>query len=343
MAKDYYEILGVAKGASKDEIKKAFRKKAHQYHPDKDGGDEAKFKEANEAYSVLSDERKRSQYDTYGQAGPQAQGAGGFGGFQQGVDFDMGDIFGDFFGGGRTRVKKGRDISIDLQVSFKESVLGTDRKINLTKTGACDDCEGEGGGKDTDWTVCSKCNGAGKVNEARQSVLGTFNSVRECDVCHGKGKIPTDKCKGCGGVGIQRKNDEVTIKIPGGINNGEMIRLTGGGEFVSDGMPGDLYIKIHVQSDPTFRKEGSNVVMDLKVKLTDALLGATYTVNTLDGSLKVKIPAGIAHGEILKVKGKGVATQGRRGDLMIKVKIDIPNKLSRKAKEIIKKLREEGF
>lgn len=343
MTKDYYQVLGVEKGASKDEIKKAFRKKAHQYHPDKEGGDEAKFKEINEAYTILSDDKKRSQYDTYGSADPQ-QGGGGFGGFNAaGMDFDMGDIFGDFFGGGRTRVKKGRDISIDLQISFKESVFGADRKIALTKTGACDDCGGDGGAKNTEWTSCSKCNGVGKVQETKQSVLGTFNTVRECDACNGKGKTPKDKCKTCGGVGVQRKNDEVTIKIPGGINNGEMIRLTGGGEWVKDGMPGDLYIRIHVQSDKIFRKEGSNVLMDLKVKLTDALLGATYQVDTLDGKLKVKIPAGIEHGETLKVKGKGVSTQGRRGDLMIKIKIDIPNKLSRKAKEIVEKLRQEGL
>lgn len=342
MAKDYYQTLGVDKSASKDEIKKAFRKKAHQYHPDKENGDEAKFKEANEAYNVLSDDKKRSEYDTYGQAGPQ--GAGGFnGGFNQaGMDFDFGDIFGDLFGGGRTRVKKGRDISLDMEITFKESVFGTDRKVTLTKTGACDDCGGDGGVKGTEWTSCPTCNGIGKIQETKQSVLGVFNTVRECNVCSGRGKIPKDKCKACGGIGVTRKNDEVSVKIPGGINNGEMIRLTGGGEWVKDGMPGDLYIKIHVQADKAFRKEGSNVLMNLKVKLTDAMLGASYSVETLDGKLKVKIPAGIEHGEILKVKGKGVVTQGRRGDLMIKIKIDIPNKLSRKARDLVNKLREEG-
>lgn len=339
MTKDYYQILGIERGASKDEIKKAFRKLAHQYHPDKENGDEAKFKEVNEAYSVLSDDKKRQQYDAFGQAGPQ----GGFGGFEQGgIDFDLGDIFGDFFGGGRTRVKKGRDISIDLEVSFKESVFGTDRKINLTKTGQCHDCDGKGGAKGTEWSTCSKCSGSGQIHEAKRSVLGTFSTVVECNICSGKGRIPKDKCKTCGGIGVTRQNEEVKVKIPGGINNGEMIRVTGGGEYLTDGMPGDLYIKIHVRNDPVFKKEGVNVLMNLKVKLTDALLGSTYSIDTLDGNLKIKIPAGIGHGEILKVNGKGVSIQGRRGDLLIKINLDIPNKLSRRAKEIITKLREEG-
>ncbi len=340
MTKDYYQTLGVDRGATKDEIKKAFRKKAHQYHPDKDGGNEAKFKEANEAYSVLSDDQKRSQYDTYGQAVPQGSGFGGF--RQGGVEFDMGDIFGDFFNAGRSRVVKGRDISVDIEISFKESVFGTDRKVTLTKTGPCDDCEGKGGTKGTEWVSCSKCEGKGKVHEVRQSVLGAFNMVQECNVCSGKGKLPKNKCKMCGGVGVTRKNDEVTIKIPGGINNDEMIRLTGGGEYVKDGMPGDLYIRIHVQSDSVFRKEGAHVLMDLKVKLTDALLGSTYSIETLDGKLNVKIPAGIEHGEVLKVRGKGVSLQGRRGDLLMKIAITLPKKLSRRVQDLIKKLREEG-
>ncbi len=353
MSKDYYTILGINKSASKTEIKKAFHKLAHKYHPDKKGGDETKFKEASEAYSVLSDDKKRSEYDAYGKTfGGNGGGAGanwgGFSGFgqgqAQGFDFDLGDLFGDFFGGQSSRAKRGSDISIDLQISFAESIFGAERKVLITKNAVCDGCGGTGAKKGTELETCSACNGNGKIYETKKSFLGSFSSERICDKCHGAGKMPKEKCKICRGLGIVRKQEEINIKIPTGINNGEMIRLSGAGEAISGGTAGDLYIKIHVAPHSYFKKEGVNLAMDLGVKLSDALLGAEYIVETLDGKIKVKIPKGVTHGEILRIRDKGVPTGGnRRGDLFIKINIKLPSKLSRKAKKIVEELREEGI
>lgn len=350
---DYYQILGIDKKATKDDIKKAFRKLAHKYHPDKQGGDEAKFKEVNEAYTVLSDEKKRAEYDSYGRVFSGAGGSGqgnpfegfDFSGFANGanVEFDVGDIFGDIFGGGRARTKRGRDISIDIQIPFKESVFGSERKVLLTKTAICDTCKGSGALENSKLVECKKCSGKGKLHDTRSSVFGTFTSVRECEHCHGSGKVPEKPCRTCGGSGITRKEEEVLIKIPPGINSGEMIRLQGAGEAIQGGVAGDLYAKIHVTPDPIFRKEGSSIMMDLSVKLTDALLGATYEIETLDGKLSVKVPKGVSFGELLRVKGKGVPTGAGRGDLLMRVKITLPDKLSRKAKDAVEKLRDEGI
>jgi len=361
MSKDYYNILGVERGASKDEIKKAFRKLAHKYHPDKAGGDEAKFKEAGEAYSVLSDDKKRAEYDAYGQtfagsggAGPQ----GGFGGFDfndfaqqggfggQGVEFDLGDIFGEFFGGGgRTRTKRGRDISIDIELSFKESVFGVEREVLLHKMSECDECGGRGARAGTSLVSCEACNGAGKVHETKQTMLGAFSTTRGCEVCHGTGEVPKEKCGACAGQGVTRRQQEIPIVVPPGIESGEMVRLTGAGEAVPGGVAGDLYVKVHVKADPAFKKEGNDLVMTHSVKLTDAILGAKHELETLDGPLTVKIPAGVTHGERLRVKGKGVPTDhtgNSRGNLYIKIDIKLPAKLSRKAKKLIEELAQEG-
>ncbi|MBU1046286.1 molecular chaperone DnaJ [Patescibacteria group bacterium] len=350
MNKDYYKILGVDKKASKTDIKKAFHKLAHKYHPDKKDGDEAKFKEASEAYSVLSDDRKRSEYDTYGQSfGGNGAPQGGFGGFSgfgqgaQGFDFDLGDIFGDIFGGRGQRQKRGSDISVDIEISFAEAVFGIERKIVLTKNSTCSVCKGTGAKEGSAMETCSTCNGQGKVHETKQSFLGSFSTVRTCEKCQGKGKIPKEKCKECRGDGIARKQEEFKIKIPAGINNGEMIRLTGAGEAIPDGVPGDLYIKIHVTPHKIFKKQGVDLTMDLGVKLTDALLGAEYNVETLDGKIEIKIPKGVTHGEILRVKEKGVPiTDRKRGNLLITLNIKLPTKLSRKAKQLVEELKNEG-
>ncbi|MSU55564.1 MAG: molecular chaperone DnaJ [Candidatus Taylorbacteria bacterium] len=367
--KDYYNILGINKNADQEEIKKAFRKLAHQYHPDKNKGDASavqKFKDASEAYSVLSDDKKRAEYDTYGQtfaggAGPsqgQGQGFGGFdfsgfggqqgGGFdfsQNGFEFDLGDIFGDFFGGGgRERTKRGRDISIDVELPFSEAIFGTERKILLTKTSVCSDCGGNGAKKGTEMHTCSKCNGKGKVHETKRSLLGTFSTVRTCDDCQGKGKTPKERCHGCHGLGVRKKEEEVSVSIPAGINDGEMIRLSGAGEAVSSGTAGDLYIKVHVKRHPIFRKEGADLTTDLTLKLSSALLGEEYTMQTLDGEIKVKIPEGVSHGEVLRVKGKGVPFEkGRRGDLLIHLSVKLPHKLSKEARKHIEELKKEGI
>ena len=350
---NYYNILGVDKSASKGDIKKAFRKQAHKYHPDKNGGDEVLFKKASEAYAVLSDDKKRAEYDTYGKtfgngAGP-SQGFGGFdfSGFaqQQGgnVDFDIGDIFGDIFGGGRPRTKRGHDISIDLQIPFKESIFGVERKILVTKQSTCGKCEGGGAKQGSEMITCSICNGNGQIHETKRSILGTVSVAKTCDTCLGKGREPKDKCKDCKGRGVKRKQSEISINIPAGINNGEMIRLSGAGEAISGGISGDLYIKIHFTSDKKWRKEGANLVSDLNIKLTDALLGAEYDLDTLDGKIKLKVPKGVDFGEVLRIKGKGVpVSASQRGDIMIKLKIQLPNKLDKKTRDLVKELKTRG-
>ena len=356
--KNYYEILGIEKTASKDEVKKAFRKLAAKYHPDKKTGDEAKFKEISEAYSTLSDDKKRAEYDTYvrsyaGGGGPQQGGQwggfqGGFGG--QGVEFDLNDIFenfGDIFGGGARaggqRNARGNDVSVDIELPFKDAVFGTKRSLRLMKNNTCSICSGTGAKPHTEMTTCATCNGNGKVRETRQSILGQFATVRECSACHGTGKIPKEKCSDCNGVGIKRTEDTVDINIPAGIEHGEMIRMTGRGEGVRGGTPGDLYIKIHVQRHATIQRNDTTLESTLRVKLSDALLGATYGVETLDGTIDIKIPEGVKHGEILRIKGKGVPTGGSRGDFHVKILIDIPQKLSRTARKLVEELKKEGI
>lgn len=352
--KDYYKTLGVDKGASKEDIKKAFRKLAHQYHPDKQHGDAEKFKEVNEAYSVLSDDAKRQQYDTYGDAFNGAGGFGGqggfggfdFSGFQQGgfQDFDLGDIFGEFFGGGaRERTKRGHDISIDIELTFAESIFGVDKTISLTKTSTCDRCKGSRGEPGTKMDTCSVCNGKGKIKDVKTSFLGSFSTVRTCENCNGVGSIPKEACKECKGAGVNRKKEEISFKVPAGIENGEMIRMSGAGEAVLGGQTGDLYIRVHVKSHPIFEKEGNNLVMELQVKLSDALLGKTYTIETLEGKIDLKIPAGIHFGEVLRVKGKGVPSGKHRGDLFVKINIELPKKLSHKAEKLVEELQQEGI
>jgi len=349
--KDYYEILGVQKGASQEDIKKAFRKLAHQYHPDKNKGDDAKFKEVNEAYQTLSDDGKRAQYDQFGQnfqGGPNGFGGFDFSGFQNGQNFDMGDlgdIFSEFFGGGmgRRQAKRGRDISTEMSISFSEAVFGVQRKILLTKQSKCKTCSGSGGKPGTSMETCHTCNGKGQLHETKKSFLGTFSTVKTCESCHGTGKVPKEKCGTCHGAGVTRNQEEITVEIPAGINNGEMIRLSGMGEAISDGPSGDLYIKINVAKHNIFRRELNDLVTDHNIKLSDALLGTTYKLETLDGPLEVKIPEGVSPGEILRVKGKGVPHgRGKRGDILIHLHIKLPNKLSRKSRELVEKLKEEG-
>lgn len=356
--KDYYEILGIDKKAGKDEIKRAFRTLAHKYHPDKKTGDDAKFKEINEAYSVLSDDQKRAQYDQFGSAGPNMGGFGGQGGGFEGFDFsqftqganggfefDFGDIFGDVFGGGgRRQTKRGRDISVDIELNFDESIFGVERTILLNKVSKCDTCGGSGAEKGSEQVTCDKCNGKGNIREVKRTFFGQFETNAVCDNCNGSGKVPKVKCHTCHGQGVYKKESEIKVKIPSGIENGEMIRLSGGGEAVTGGQSGDLYIKVHVKKHSIFKKEGQNLVMDLNVKLTDALLGGEHTVNTLDGAINVKIPEGVSHGEILRIKGKGVpAERGSRGDILIRISIELPKKLSREARKKIEELKEEGI
>lgn len=355
MKKDYYEILGITKKASEDDVKKAFRKLAQKYHPDKKGGDEVKFKEASEAYSVLSDKKKRSEYDTYGKTfagggggGQQGfQGSGfDFSGFQGNFqEFDLGDIFGEFFGGGGAQgAPRGRDISIDIELTFRESIFGTERKVLIAKIGKCDTCNGSGAQKDSAMATCKTCNGNGQIRESRNSFFGNFTTARTCATCHGKGQVPEKECKTCRGAGIARKQEEVHIVVPAGVSHGEMIRMPSRGESAAGGGAGDLYVKLHVKSDPRITREGTNLLMSLPIKLSDALLGGQYQVQTLDGNISVDIPSGISHGELVRLQGKGVPHgRGTRGDLLIRVDIQFPKKLSTEAKALIEKLRGEGL
>lgn len=363
MSKDYYKTLGVNKGASKDEIKKAFHKLAHAHHPDKNKGDDTKFKEINEAYQVLSDDKKRASYDQFGSAdGPQGFGGfgggqgGGFGGFdfsggQGGVEFDMGnlgDIFGDFFGGGMSRggqkTRKGRDIQTEINLSFEESIFGVEKKIKLNKQSICNICNGSGAKVGTKMNSCSTCNGQGQIREVRRSILGNFATTKTCETCFGSGKVPSEKCSNCRGAGVLRKEEEISVNFPPAINNGETLRVRGRGEAIQGGEAGDLYIKLNVKSHPVYTRDGSNLMMDLNIKLTDALLGMSYDLKTLEGKdVEVKIPEGINNGEMLRVKGRGVPSGHSRGDIIIRVHIKMPSKLSRKNRELVEKLKEEGI
>lgn len=368
MARDYYETLGINKSASKDEIKKAFRGLAHKFHPDKDGGNEQKFKEVSEAYTVLSDDKKRAEYDAYGRvfsgAGGAGAGQGGFEGFEgfdftdfasgkgsgqgAGVEFDLGDLFSDFFGGSRhttnSRQARGRDISIDVELPFAEAIFGTERRVLIGKTSSCGTCRGNGGKPGAPLEMCKTCNGKGKIRENRRSIFGSVQTVRPCAECRGSGQTVSEFCSSCKGAGVKRAQEEILVRIPAGIDNGEVIRLAGAGEAVKGGSSGDLYVKVHVERHSSFRKDGSNLATDLQIKLSSALLGDEYTVKALDGDITVKIPQGIRHGEILRVKGRGVPIErGRRGDLMLKIVIDLPHKLSKEAKRLVEELKKEGI
>ena len=353
MSKDYYQILGIDKKASKDDIKKAFRQLAHKFHPDKKGGNADKFKELNEAYSVLSDDKKRAEYDSYGRVFSDAgSGSGPTGGFDFSgfsdanfAGFDIGDIFSEFFGKGTGYGSaRGRDISIDVEVTFAESVFGSQRKLLLNKSSTCQDCSGSGATPKTEMVTCTKCNGNGKVRENKRILFGTFSAVAICSNCRGKGKIPKDNCKTCHGLGVLRKEEEIAVNIPPGLDDGEVIKIAGSGEAVSGGIAGDLYIKIHVQKHPLFRKEGNNITTNLNIKLSTALLGGEYKLVTLDGETVLKIPSGIMHGEILRLKGKGVPYEkNKRGDLLIKLSIQLPNKLSKEARSLVEGLKQEGI
>jgi molecular chaperone DnaJ len=369
--KDYYKTLGVERTASKEEIKKAFRKLAHENHPDKTKNDPAasqRFKEASEAYSVLSDDNKRKQYDTFGSAGPGMGGAGGFdpngfagfsgangfdfSGFangQGGVEFDLGDLFGDFFGGGRrnqARTQRGQDISVDIQISFEESIFGVERDITVNKTAQCLTCHGTGAEPGTGMETCSRCNGKGSVSETRRSFMGVFTTQRVCDTCHGRGQIPKKPCHTCHGKGVHDRQQEFTVRIPAGIEDGEMVRLSGMGEAVPNGVAGDMYVRTHVKHHPYIRKQGQDLISELKIKLTDAIAGASVPFKALepDGEIEISIPEGTNTGDVLRIRGKGVPNErNKRGDLLVRIAVDMPKKLSKAAKKAIEELRNEGL
>jgi molecular chaperone DnaJ len=353
MSKDYYKILGVEKNASEDEIKKAFRKMAHKYHPDKSDGDEAKFKEANEAYQVLSNKDKRAQYDRFGSAGPGAAGGGqGFGGFDfsgfqngQGFDFgdiDLGDLFGGGFGGrGRSRVKRGADLQMRIKLSFVDAVTGIKKSVDVEHTKICTDCSGSGGKQGSDTKTCPECDGEGQI---QTRMMGIFATVAECPTCTGSGKIPESKCDSCRGAGVNREKEKIEFTIPAGINQGDTLRISGKGEAIKNGESGDLFVQIVVEPHPRFSRNGLDLLLAETITLSEAVLGVQKTISMLDGSsLEIKIPPASQHGNTLRVLGRGIKTQRGSGNLLVTLNIDIPKKLSKRAREALEILQTEGL
>jgi molecular chaperone DnaJ len=373
MSKDYYNTLGVGKGATDDEIKKAYRKLAHQHHPDKPGGDEAKFKEVNEAYQVLSDKEKRDQYDQYGQTFEQAQSQGGgfsgfegfrdFSSFAEGFDFNFGsgarrggssgfeDIFGDIFsqagfGGGRQRGAKryrGEDIQVDVEITFSEMAEGIEREMELYKRVKCQKCQGEGMDPGTEKVECQTCQGEGQIKTNRRTILGTFQQVSVCPDCQGEGKIPEKKCKKCGGDGRVREYEKIKIRIPAGIKDGQTIRLENMGEAgEKGGEAGDLYVNVHILPDKRFSRDGDDIHSETKISFSQAALGDKISINTIGGEVKLKIPAGTQSGETFRLKGKGVKHLGHYGygDHYVKVQLETPTHLTYEQKELLERLGE---
>lgn len=351
MSKDYYKILGLSRGASQEDVKRAFRELAHKYHPDK-GGDAEKFKEINEAYQALGNPEKRRQYDQFGATFDGAGGFGGaggpfggfggpsagpgFGGFNINMD-DLGDIFGDFFGGGGSRrtarKKQGADIEMNLNINFKESILGAEKIIELYKTAKCDTCNGAGAESGAKINTCPECGGVGKTIRTQNTVFGNFQTSSICPRCAGEGRIPEKFCKDCRGTGIKKKSVSMKINIPAGINDGEILRVSGAGEAGGrGGSSGDLYLHIGVLGDNRFSREGDNLLVKAPLDFKIAALGGEIIVETLDGKTKIKIPEGTESGQIFRLRGKGVAG---RGDMLAEVYVIVPKKLSKKQKKIL--------
>lgn len=363
MAKDYYEILGVSRNAGDDEIKKAYRRMAHKYHPDKPGGDEAKFKEINEAYQVLSDKQKRSQYDQFGTTFEQSQAHGGFGGFNGASDFSgfaeafsgggdfggFGDIFSDLFGGGRggrtsSQVQRGKDISVVISINLEEAATGVEKELNIRKPVICSRCQGQGGEPESKIETCSECGGSGAVSRTRRAGFFSFTSTEACPSCHGLGKKPSKPCSQCGGDGRINEQAKIIVRIPAGIESGQIIKLTGQGEAPPlGGRPGDLYATVNIQPHANFKRKGEDLYYDLFIHFTQAALGDKIEIPTLDGPVKLKIPTGVESGETIRLKGQGMPRfQGRgRGDIMVRVHVRTPKKLSKKARKLLEELKGE--
>ena len=355
--RDYYEVLGVSRGASEDEIKKAYKKMARKYHPDLNPGDktaEEKFKEVNEAYEVLSDADKKARYDQYGHAGVDPNfGAGGFGGgFDGSFDFgDLGDIFGSFFGGGfgggrRTNPnapQRGESIRMSIAISFEEAAFGCEKAVTVERYETCDTCHGNGCAPGTSPEVCPDCHGTGTVQVRRQTPRGVFATSSPCPKCGGKGRIIHQPCKDCRGSGMVRKKKTIQASIPAGIDNGQTISIRGQGNAGKNGGPaGDLLITITVRPHELFRREGTSVLCEAPITFTQAVLGAELEIPTIDGKVKYTLPEGTQSGTTFRLKGKGIPSiNGRgRGDQYVTVYIETPKNLNKEQKEALKKFAE---
>lgn len=352
--RDYYEVLGVSKSASTDEIKSAFRKLAKKYHPDlnKDNPSAAdKFKEAQEAYEVLSDDNKRKMYDQYGHAGVSGSAGSGFGGFGgagfDASDFDFGDIFDNIFGGGfgfggstssRSRATRGSDLLMRVALSFDEAVYGTEKDINLDVVESCDECDGKGGSGES---TCDRCHGSGTITSEQHTILGSFVSKTTCPECNGKGKTYERKCSACHGKGKVKKNKTITVNVPAGIDTGDRLRVSGKGNPGNNGGPnGDLYLEFSVSEHEYFKRDGDDIYLTVPITITEAILGCKKDIPTLYGNVKLTIPAGSDSADKHRIKGKGIDNRSRRtkGNMYVVLKVITPKKLSKDQKKLIESL-----
>ena len=349
--RDYYEVLGVTKSASADEIKKAFRKAAVKHHPDKEGGDETKFKEINEAYEVLKDQQKRQRYDQFGHAGvggnPGGAGGGnpfeGFGG--QGAHFDfgdggLGDIFGQFFGGGAQQQrgpKRGRDIETNVNLSFDQAVFGVEERLELDMDDECSHCHGTTVEPGHSMKTCATCKGAGQQTRVMNTIFGQIQQAVTCETCHGTGKVPEKVCTVCRGKGTERRKQSITLKVPAGIEDGSTIRLRERGEAVGGGSRGDLYVNIRVKAHKKFTREGDIILSEEHISMVEAALGTEIDVETVDGKVRMKVPAGTQSGTDFKLSAHGVPHMrgSTRGAHIVSILVDTPTKLSKKQKELL--------
>ena len=352
--RDYYEVLGIQKGAGEDEIKKAYRTLAKKYHPDMNPGDkdaEVKFKEINEAYAVLSDPEKKSRYDQYGHEGVDPSMGGGYGDFGGYGGFDFSDIFNSFFGGGassssqsrRTMAQQGEDLQYRMVLSFEEAAFGCKKDITYARVEKCPECGATGAAKGSTAETCPTCKGTGQVRVSQRTALGMFQTTRSCDNCHGTGKIIKNPCKNCNGKGYIRINKKLEVSIPAGIDDGERVGLNGqGNEGRNGGAAGDLIIVISVRPHPIFERDGYNIYCDVPITFTEAALGAEIDIPTLEGDTKYTIPEGTQTGATFTLRGKGVPIirSSRRGDLIFKVNVEVPKNLNETQKELLRKFAE---
>ena len=356
--RDYYEVLGINKDASADEIKKAFRRAAIQYHPDKESGDEAKFKEVNEAYEVLKDPSKRQRYDQFGHAGVGGAAGGGnpfegFGGAGgQNVHFDfgdlgLGDIFESFFGGGqgqhaRGKQARGRDVEAKVDITFEEAVFGTETKLHLHIDDTCEHCSGTTVEPGHELKECATCGGAGQVVQQMRTIFGNIQQAAPCPTCKGAGKVPEKACSVCHGKGTKRKNQEVSLKIPAGIDDGATIRLREHGEAIANGPKGDLYVNIRVKPHKKFTREGDLILSEEHVGMVDAALGTEIDIETVDGPVRMKVPAGTQSGTDFKLTNHGVhhLRGTTRGAHIVTIIVDTPTKLTKKQKELLEEFQD---